>query len=100
MERSPKDKFTQEQINASLDELGSGWEYNETDNCIQKVFVRKNFLDAIDFMQRIAPIAEEQDHHPDLYLYSYKNVKVILSTHSAHGITQNDFDLAQAIDRL
>lgn len=100
MERTTKDRFSKEMIEQHLKQLPSGWEYIEKDNCIQKVFTRKNFMDAILFIERIAPIAEQQDHHPDLYLFGYKNVKVILSTHSAGGITQNDFDLASAIEAL
>jgi 4a-hydroxytetrahydrobiopterin dehydratase len=40
------------------------------------------------------------DHHPDAHLHRYKRVKIILTTHSAGGITQNDFDLAAKIDAL
>jgi len=100
MERSAKDRFSKETIEQHLQQLPKGWEYAEKENCIQKVFTRKNFMDTIQFIERIAPIAEEQDHHPDLYLFGYKNLKVILSTHSAGGITQNDFDLARAIEAL
>jgi 4a-hydroxytetrahydrobiopterin dehydratase len=67
---------------------------------IEKTYARKNFLDASAFIQQIAGVAESQDHHPDLLLHSYKNVKVMISTHSAAGITQNDFDLARAIEKL
>ena len=56
--------------------------------------------DASTFISAIAPIANAQDHHPDLLLHDYKMVRVMLSTHSAKGITQKDFTLARAIDGL
>ncbi|HWF44779.1 MAG TPA: 4a-hydroxytetrahydrobiopterin dehydratase [Candidatus Kapabacteria bacterium] len=99
MERTPHDRFTDEQIRTMLSGM-PGWEYNVEKVTIEKNFVRKNFLDASAFIQQIAEIAEQHDHHPDLLLWSYKNVRVMLSTHSAKGVTQNDFDLARAIDKL
>lgn len=100
MERTEKDRYSREQILEALNTISSGWQLDEKENTIVKEYARKNFMDAITFIQRIAPIAEQQDHHPDLYLHGYKNVRVILTTHSAKGITQNDFDLAREIDKL
>ena len=99
MPKTEQDRFSSEQIEQNLHGL-SGWSYDSSNVRIEKTFVRKNFLDAVAFIQQIAPIAEKQDHHPDLLLSDYKKVKVMLSTHSAAGITQNDFDLARAIDQL
>lgn len=97
MERGPKDKFSAEQIAESLGSL-PGWSL--VDGHIEKSYQRKNFLDAVSFIQQIATIAESQDHHPDLLLHDYRNVRVMLSTHSAGGITQNDIDLARALENL
>lgn len=99
MEKTPADRLSSEQIEQKLRGL-SGWSYDSSNVRIEKTFVRKNFLDAVSFIQQIAPIAEGMDHHPDILLSDYKKVKVMLSTHSAGGITQNDFDLAQATDQL
>jgi len=99
MEKTAADRMSNEQIGQNL--LGlPGWSYDSANARIERTFVRKNFLEAVAFIQQIAPIAEKQDHHPDILLSDYKNVKVMLSTHSAGGITQNDFDLARAIDTL
>jgi 4a-hydroxytetrahydrobiopterin dehydratase len=75
-----------------------GWQ--REGDAIVKEFVLGGFTDAAHFIAKIAPVADAMDHHPDLQLYRYKRVKVILSTHSAGGITQNDFDLAAKIDAL
>ena len=75
-----------------------GWQ--REGNAITKEFVLGGFAGAAQFVGRIAPIADAMDHHPDVQLYRYKRVKIILTTHSAGGITQNDFDLAARIDQL
>jgi len=60
----------------------------------------KDFLTAIDFFQRIAQVAEGEDHHPDLHLEGYRNVAVEIWTHAIGGLSENDFILAAKIDRL
>jgi 4a-hydroxytetrahydrobiopterin dehydratase len=80
--------------------LLSGWTLSAGKPQIEKTFVRSNFVDATGFIQKIAEIAERHDHHPDILLFDYKNVRVMLSTHSAGGVTQKDFDVAKEIDRL
>lgn len=69
-------------------------------NSIQKEFVLKNFSDALAFVLKIGIEAEKMDHHPDLLLYGWNKVKVVLSTHSVGGISDNDFKLAQQIDNI
>ena len=99
MERTSQDRFTEDKIQEMLAGL-PGWKYNAEKVTIEKNFERKNFLDSVTFIQQIAEIAEQQDHHPDLLLFDYKNVRAMLSTHSANGLTQNDFDLARSIEEL
>ena len=70
-----------------------GWEYES--NSIQKVFETKDFASAISFIVRIGIEAEKNDHHPNLYLHDWNKVTVTLSTHSAGGVTEKDFDLAK-----
>jgi len=93
-------KLTQDVVELKLAQELSGWEYCEKHNAIEKDFLRKNFLDCVSFIQHIAKAAEAADHHPDLLLHDYKKVRVMLSTHDAGGITQNDFDLAATIEKL
>ena len=90
-------KLSEADIEKKLGNL-SGWQ--REDNAIAKEFVLGGFTEATQFISKIAPIADKMDHHPDVELYKYKRVKIVLSTHSAGGITQNDFDLAAKIDAL
>jgi 4a-hydroxytetrahydrobiopterin dehydratase len=60
----------------------------------------KDFVTALDFFQRIAVIAEQEDHHPDLHLTGYRNVAIEMSTHALGGLSENDFILAARIDQL
>ena len=59
-----------------------------------------NFAEAMAFVNKVADAAEEANHHPDILVHGYKHVRLTLSTHSAGGITENDFALAGMIDGL
>lgn len=74
-----------------------GWEI--VDNTIQRTFALPNFVDAMQFANRITPIAEQENHHPDVHV-SWGKVRVELSTHSVGGLSRNDFILAAKINRL
>ena len=76
-----------------------GWELVEGTS-IRKTITCKDFLDAVNLIQRIAPIAEADDHHPDLHLTGYRTLTIELSTHAIHGLSENDFILAAKIDQL
>lgn len=60
----------------------------------------RNFAAGLQLFQRIAEVAEEQGHHPDLHLEGWNNVYVDLSTHAAGGLTENDFIMASKINEL
>ena len=85
--------LTPEQISDRLATL-DGWELQGS--IIQRVFKFKDFVEAIAFVNRIVEPAEAANHHPDLAV-SYGKVTVNLTTHDAGGLTEKDFDLAQAI---
>lgn len=97
MERGPQDNLSPEKIQ---DGLAAGWTFNAAENRIEKTFEKQDFKDGVQFIQRIAALAEANDHHPDLSLTKYKYVTVMLSTHSAGGITLNDLNLAAEIEQL
>ncbi|MDX2098041.1 MAG: 4a-hydroxytetrahydrobiopterin dehydratase [Leptolyngbyaceae cyanobacterium bins.59] len=59
----------------------------------------KDFLEAIDFVNRLVQPAEAAGHHPDITI-SYNRVWITLTTHDAGGLTQKDFDLAQIISKI
>jgi 4a-hydroxytetrahydrobiopterin dehydratase len=90
-------KLSKRQITKHLAEL-PGW--RRTGNALSKEFVCGSFTGAAKFIGKIAPIANAMDHHPDLQLYRYKRVTIILTTHDAGGITRKDFELAAKIDKL
>ena len=80
-------------------ELGAlpGW--MRRGNTLVKVFVFSTFAAGIEWVRRVADLAELRDHHPDLDI-RYTRITVCLSTHSAGGITTKDFDLARGIEGL
>jgi 4a-hydroxytetrahydrobiopterin dehydratase len=59
-----------------------------------------DFAAAIAFVDRVAEAAEAANHHPDILVHGWRNVRLTLSTHSAGGLTGADFELAAQIDRL
>ena len=74
-----------------------GWELVEG-KVIRRTVKCKDFLDAVDRIQRIAPIAEAEDHHPDLHLTGYRKLTIELSTHAIGGLSENDFILAAKLN--
>jgi pterin-4a-carbinolamine dehydratase len=59
----------------------------------------KGFMPGVELVDRIAPIAEVEGHHPDLRL-SYGSLTIWLTTHAAGGLTDNDFILAARLDKV
>ena len=76
-----------------------GWEVEDADGHLRLVRTVKfkGFMPGVELVNRIAPIAEAEGHHPDL-LVSWGSVTVYLWTHAAGGLTENDFILAAKID--
>lgn len=76
--------------------LPGGW--NVVDNRkLEKSYKFKDFRQALQFTNQVGELAEEAGHHPDIYL-TWGKVKIELSTHSANGLTENDFILAAQIE--
>ncbi|NOU60626.1 4a-hydroxytetrahydrobiopterin dehydratase [Marinifilum caeruleilacunae] len=78
--------------------LEQGW--SEIDSKLVKNYVLSGFKQAVHFINLIAEDAEKADHHPDIKLYKYKNVRVILTTHSKRRITEKDISLAKKVDQI
>lgn len=74
-------------------------EWERRGEAIVRELKAKDFLGSVDFVNKIAPVAEEMGHHPDLAI-SWSTVTVSLSTHSEGGLTESDFELAGRIDEL
>ena len=90
------EKISTSEIQQKLKEL-DGWRLSG--NAIKKQFVFKSFMPAVQFVNRVAERAEAADHHPDIMI-NYRKVTMVLSTHSAGGLTQKDFALANQIDGI
>jgi len=69
-------------------------------NKLTKTFEFKNFKEALNFVNKVAVLAEKSDHHPDILIHNYKFVKITLTTHSENKITPKDHALAKLIDKL
>jgi 4a-hydroxytetrahydrobiopterin dehydratase len=74
-------------------------EWTLQEKSIVREFKFKDFRKAIAFINRVADVAEEEGHHPDIYIF-YNKVKLELSTHKIGGLSRNDFILAAKIDQL
>jgi 4a-hydroxytetrahydrobiopterin dehydratase len=81
---------------ASLLSSDTGW--IRDGNAITKTFTFKGFKGAMAFVNRVAEAANATNHHPDMHLEKYKTVRIVLTTHVAHGLTDADVDLAKKID--
>jgi 4a-hydroxytetrahydrobiopterin dehydratase len=73
------------------------WEHEK--KTIERTFEFDDFTQAIDFVNQVAEISEEEEHHPDIDV-RYNKVRLIFSTHSEGGLTETDFELAERIDTL
>ena len=90
------DTLTDEQLAAVLQDM-DGWACE--DGAVVRTFRFHDFVHAVDFVNRLAEVAEQRQHHPDIDI-RYNKVTLRLSTHSAGGVTQQDLDLAGALERL
>ncbi len=77
--------------------LGNGWEVVGAHH-LSKEFTFKNFIEALVFVNRVGDVAEEQNHHPDLYL-AWGKVRVEIWTHKINGLTESDFIFAAKADQ-
>jgi 4a-hydroxytetrahydrobiopterin dehydratase len=77
-----------------------GWKPTPDAKRIVRTWRVKDFAAALDFVNRIGRLAEDEGHHPDLHLTGYRNLTVELWTHAVGGLTENDFILAAKIDQL
>lgn len=72
------------------------WEFLDS-NKITKEFKFEDFKEAMEFVNKVAELAEAEGHHPDIEIH-YNKVVITLWTHSVHGLSENDFILASKID--
>ena len=90
------DTLSQDQVAAALADL-EGW--SQEGETIARTFRFADFVHAIGFVEHLAEVAEQQQHHPDIDI-RYNKVTLRLSSHDAGGVTSRDVRLAGAVQRL
>ena len=80
-----------------LAELGDSWELN-ADGHLSRQYQFANFVDALAFANKVGEIAEDEAHHPDLYV-AWGKCRVEIWTHKIDGLTESDFFLAAQVSR-
>ena len=85
------------EIQALRERLGDDWQVME-EHRLEKSFRFKDFREALDFTVRVGELAEQQGHHPDIYL-AWGKVKLTIWTHKIDGLTESDFIFAAKADQ-
>ncbi|MCP6719495.1 MAG: 4a-hydroxytetrahydrobiopterin dehydratase [Patescibacteria group bacterium] len=75
-----------------------GW--LEKGSTLVKEFKFNDFAAAVEFVNKVGEFAEQMNHHPDILIHSYNNVRITLTTHSEGKITEKDIKLAKMIDEI
>ena len=83
---------------AALEKQVTGWQVVEEHHIVKR-FQFPDFRTALQFVNRVGEVAEEQRHHPDIFL-AWGRVEVTIWTHAIKGLTESDFILAAKIDQL
>ena len=83
-----------------IDERLGGGDWQRDGDAIARDFEFKDFAGAIAFVNRVAGVAEEANHHPDILVHGWNKVRLTLSTHSEGGVTDSDLALAERVDGL
>ncbi len=82
-----------------MPELEQDWMLIDSGHILARTFNFKDFVATMEFVNKVAAVAEEEQHHPDLSI-SYNILSVELTTHAIEGLSENDFILAAKIDEL
>ncbi len=80
------------------DQLGEGWKVVD-EHHLEKIYTFDDFRQALDFTNRLGEIAEDEGHHPDIFL-AYGKVKLQIWTHKIDGLTESDFIFAAKADEV
>jgi 4a-hydroxytetrahydrobiopterin dehydratase len=75
-------------------------QWSQRPNALERDFQFDDFAAAMAFVNQVAEVAEERNHHPDIFIHGWNKVRLTLSTHSEGGLTDADHDLARRIDQV
>jgi 4a-hydroxytetrahydrobiopterin dehydratase len=92
-------KYSRSEAEDQLHSL-RGWRLTHDGERIRKDWTMKHFMAGIRFFDRVADLAEKEQHHPDLHLEGYRKAWIEIFTHAIGGLSENDFILAAKIDEL
>ncbi len=92
-------KLSEAEVDALLADL-PGWKSTGDGQRIRREWKAKHFMAAIEFFNKVAALAEEEGHHPDLHLVGYRGAAIEIWTHAIGGLSENDFILAAKIDAI
>jgi 4a-hydroxytetrahydrobiopterin dehydratase len=87
-----------EAIARQQEQLGNDWKVIE-EHHLEKDYSFKDFKEALDFTNRVGAVAEQEGHHPDIFL-GWGKVKLDIWTHNVGGLSENDFILAAKADSV
>jgi 4a-hydroxytetrahydrobiopterin dehydratase len=90
--------LNQQEVAVYKKHIKDDWEVTDN-NKILKEFLFVNYKHVMDFVNKVAALAEEEGHHPVMHIY-YGKVIIELWTHAINGLSENDFILASKIDKL
>lgn len=90
--------LTKAQIDKFMPEV-KGWSLNN-DGWLVREYKFKNFKRNLEFVNKVAELAEQENHHPNIYIYSWNRLRLELYTHSIKGLSENDFILAAKVNEL
>ncbi len=85
---------------AALARLLAAGGWRRDGNMITRTFTCKGFTSAVAFVNRVAEAANAANHHPDIHVERYRNVRIVLTTHATGGLSDADVELARRIDEL
>lgn len=79
--------------------ISSEWKLFENNKALYRTYTFKNFLQALQFVNKVGALAESEGHHPDID-FGWGRVEITLTTHAIAGLSENDFIVAAKIDAL
>ena len=89
--------LSENEVNKLLPQV-SNWTLEE--GKVIRRFKFKNFREAIAFVNKVADLAESENHHPNISIFGYRNVKLTFFTHAINGLSENDFIMAAKVDAI
>ena len=92
-------KLSPEEIQTRLKAVPT-WTLDPQGVAISRKFTAKNWKSAVDFVNQLSIVAEEEGHHPDVHLTNWRDVEVVASTHAIYGLSLHDFVLAAKLDTI